>query len=169
MNPEKKIKLIFAVELIVIALIALVIGVLRLTNVIGNSERRLLIYNWITIFGGAWIVIDFVWLLFSEKRRKKNSLLDKCLNLPLGIALIVFDIICFANNSEPSDFTRIAVSVLLFYIAADYLFQGIYHYYKPLPVVLQAIEEAKKQPIEAEIITENPPEEQKQDKQKDEQ
>ena len=156
MDPEKKYKLIFSLELIIIGVVAAVIAILRITNVLGDSETRLRIYNWITIFGGSWIVIDFILMFISPNHRAKNSMFDKMLNLPLGIGLIVFDIICFIHNSQPTDITRITASSLIMYLGVDYIIQGIYHYYRPLPAVLQAIEEAKKEPIEAEIVEEKP-------------
>ena len=72
LSEEKKVKLIYSGELIIIAIVFLVIGILRLVGVIQTSEKRLLIFNIITTLGGAWMIIDLVWALASERRRKKS-------------------------------------------------------------------------------------------------
>ena len=72
MKTETKVKLIYSGELVVIAIIAAVIAILKLTGVIPTNPTRLLIYNIITLAGGLWFIIDLVWTLKSEKRRKKS-------------------------------------------------------------------------------------------------
>ena len=75
------------------------------------------------------------------------SLLDKCLLLPLGIYLIVFDIICFAKYGFETvnsyDFRMYMMTAAFYYVAVVYIFQGIYHYYHPIPLMVQAIKEAE--------------------------
>ena len=166
MPNDKKIKLIYSVELIVIAIVALVIGILRLTGVIGANSTRLTIYNWITIFGGSFVTLDFISMCFSETRRRKNCFLDKALHLPLGIYLITFDIICFVQGENlDQDLARIGVSIALLYLGIDYLFEGIYHYYKPIPMIIQSIKEANEtnenNVVEAELEVKDNEEEKK--------
>ena len=93
MSIKKKTKLIYSIELLVFVAIFIVIATLEILGIIGKREIMLIIFNWVTIFGGTWLIVDFFWVLFSKKRRKKNSLLDKALVIPLGIYLITFDII----------------------------------------------------------------------------
>ena len=146
MSIEKKTKLIYSIELLVFVAIFIVIATLEILGIIGKREIMLIIFNWVTIFGGTWLIVDFFWVLFSKKRRKKNSLLDKALLLPLAVYFITFDILCFCNLSFITlEFRRLMMAIGFYYVAAIYLFQAIYHYYKPVPMMLQAIEEAKQE------------------------
>lgn len=152
MKIEKKIKLIYSIELIAIAIVALVIAVLRIAGVMKPNATRLLIYNIITIIGGIWLVTDLVWCLLSPRRKAKNCLLDKFLLLPLGLFLLGFDIFCFVTKDTPELFVIYGISGALIYLAVVYIFLGIYHYYKPMPQILEAIEEAKKEENKNNVI-----------------
>ena len=137
----KKTNLAYVIELAVIALIFAVIAILRLTGVwSGTNNVRRAIFHWITIFGGAWTITDFIWALASKRRRKKVCLLDKILNLPLGIYVMTFDIICFATWPEERFFI-VGISIGFIYVAINYTFQAIYHYFKPVPQIIAAAEE----------------------------
>lgn len=160
MEPGKKYKLIYSGELVLIAILFLVIGILRITNIMTPSETRLTIFNWVTIFGGSWVVIDFFWSHISKRRRKKECLLDKWLNFPVGVYLIVFDIMCFSNTISDVSIKTTMVCCAFFYIAAIYMFQGIYHYYKPTPIILKGIEEARQEAAlnkDKEVVSESKP------------
>ena len=147
MSAEKRTKLIYSVELIVIAIVFVVIATLEILRVMHFRDWILIAFNWITIFGGTWMVVDFVWTFVSSKKRLKSSLLDKCLLLPLGIYLIIFDIICFAKYGFETvnsyDFRMYMMTAAFYYVAIVYIFQGIYHYYHPIPLMVQAIKEAE--------------------------
>ena len=163
MTTADKVKLIFLLEYIIIAILVIVIATLRLTGVMAYSSSRVDIFNWITIFGGSWVIADGIWTIASKARRKKNSLLDKVMLLPLGIYLVTFDIMCFAGMKSDVNFTKFGIIIALYTVGAIYLFQGIYHFYKPGPQILEAIKEAEleKQKKEAkdsgEIVTEEKP------------
>ena len=155
LSEETKIKLIYCGELAIIALIVIVIGALKLAGVIATKPTRLLIYNIITTLGGAWLITDLIWALVSPKRRAKSCLLDKFMTLPVGLYLLVFDVICFIDKIKgvaTNDLlVKLSVGVVLLYIGAVYIFQAIYHYFKPVPQMLEAIEEAKQIAIEKEL------------------
>ena len=147
MSLEKKTKLIYSGELMLFAILFLVLATLEILHIIGKRHIMLVIFNWVTIFGGTWMLVDFFWVLFSKKRRKKNSLLDKALLIPLGIYLITFDIICFCNApivDVEDNFRRLMMGIAFYYIGAIYLFQSIYHYFVPVPMLVKAIEDAYK-------------------------
>lgn len=140
----KKIKMIYSIEFLAIALVFLVIGLLELFKIMSFSERFQLIFKIITLAGAAWIFFDFFWTLYSPKKRKKNSLLDKILLLPAAIYIVVFDIVGFTTN-RPYEYYQIGIPLLFFYIACIYIFEGIYHYYKPVPMVEEMINDAIKE------------------------
>lgn len=143
MSIEKKTKLIYTVELLVFAVLFFVIATLEILGVIGKRDIMLIIFNWVTIFGGTWIIVDCLWVAFSKKRRKKNSLLDKILLVPFAIYIITFDIICFCGlDFVTPEFRRLMMAIGFYYIGAIYLFQGIYHYFYPVPAIIEAIEQA---------------------------
>ena len=139
----KKYKLIYSGELLLISLVFLVLGILKLTGVMTSKQPRMAIFNWITMIGGLWIIADFFWTLLSKKRRRKNSLLDKILNLPIPLFLSPFDLYFLIKYPGPEVFSICVGSVFL-YVFLNYAFQGIYHYFKPSPALLIAYEEDKK-------------------------
>ena len=149
-----KAKLIYSGELMIFFVAFLVIAILRITGVMGGNDVRSKIFNWVTIFGGTWITVDFFWALLSKKRRPKIALIDKCLHLPAGFYLVSFDIYCFVTNpAGTSDVYRYGVPIVLFYLSACYLFESIYHFFKPVPGLLE-IEEMEKAEQEAKVVAE---------------
>ena len=159
-----KVKLIYTIELLVFAVIFITIATLKLVRVLPYKELARIIFNWVTIFGGLWIIADFVWLMCSKRRRKKNCVLDKALVLPIGIYIITYDLICLIGPKRPDMFYIIMVSIVLYYAGVIYIFQAIYHYFRPIPSIVQAIEEVERRNAEAE--KEEQAEEEKQDEQK---
>lgn len=151
MNEEmtkavKKYNKVYVIELFVIAAIIIVLATLKITGVIGSSDTFRHIFNIITLAGAIYILSDFVWLCFSQKRQKRNSWFDKISLLPFAISIMVFDIICLVNWADVANISyfSIFVSIAFYYIALIYIAQGIYHIYKPSPaIVLAALEEYK--------------------------
>ena len=138
----KKIKWIYSGELLLIAVVLLTLGILELLHVITIKDRFQLIFKIITLVGATWLVVDFFWTLLSPKKRAKNSLPDKIMMLPLAAYLYAFDIFGFVSE-RPYEYYQIGVPIVFFYIACAYIFQGIYHYYHPIPMVIEMIEAAK--------------------------
>lgn len=147
MSMTTKVKLIYLIELAAFAIVFLVIGILEIVGVIHIREIVLTIFNWITIFGGTWMIIDFIWTMTSKKRQKKNSRLDKALLLPLGLYLITFDLICLIgqiDKVEQYDVYKYGVASALLYIALIYSFEAVYHWFHPIPGLMEGIEAAEK-------------------------
>ena len=140
MTIEKKNKLIYSGELVFFAIAFFVIGLLELLKVIVLSDRFQLIFKILTLVGATWLVVDFFWTLLNKKRRANNDLLDKIIMLPLAFYLYGYDIAGFVV-ARPYEYYQVGVPIAFFYITCSYLFQGIYHYYKPIPLIVQAIEE----------------------------
>ena len=159
MSTEKKMKLIYSGELILIATVFLVIATLEITRVMHIKDWVAIAFNWVTIFGGLWMIVDFIWVLVSPKRKAKNSLLDKILLLPLSVFLITYDIICFIKQIQQVeiayDFRLYMMTSAFYYIAVIYMFEGIYHYFRPIPSILIAVqeeeEEARKKEAEKQL------------------
>lgn len=150
MSTEKKLKLIYSGELLFFGILFIVLATLEILGLIGKRSLMMTIFNWVTIFGGTWMLVDFFWVLFSKKRRKKNSLLDKALLIPAGIYLIVFDSLCFAGFFPVSEeagmaMRRLFMGILFYYLGAIYIFQSVYHYFFPVPSLVEAIEQAKQE------------------------
>ena len=157
----KKIKLIYSGELLIFSVVFIVLGILELLAVIKLSERFQLIFKIVTLAGASWLIADFVWVMLSPKRKKKNSILDKAMMLPLAVYLYAFDITGFVLQPNYG-FYQIGVPIAFFYIACAYIFQGIYHYYNPVPSVLEMIEETESEEKQApqEVVDAIPQEEQ---------
>ena len=162
MTIEKKNKLIYSGELLLFAIVFLVIGILELVRVINLSDRFQLIFKIITLVGATWISADFIWTLCSKRRRENYGLLDKIMLLPLAIYLYAYDIAGFVV-ARPYEYYQIGVPIAFFYLCCVYTFQGIYHYFNPIPLLLKAIEEeiAEKEKEKNQALEEAKPEEAK--------
>ena len=159
----KKVKLIYSGELLLFSVVFLTLGILELLAVIKLSDNFQLIFKIITLVGATFIVADFIWLMLSPKRKKKNSIMDKAMLLPIAIYLYVFDIYGFIV-SPGYGYYQIGVPIVFIYLACVYTFQAIYHYYKPVPSVIEMIEEAKaekdseQEVVDAQLKEESTPE-----------
>lgn len=164
MNEEfqkslKKANKVYIIELLVIAVVIIVLATLKLTGVIGQSQRFRHIFSIITTVGFVWIMTDFILMFMSKRHRKRNSMFDKVSLLPFAIALITLDIICFINwNVETIEFFSIYVSIAFYYAAAIYIVQAIYHIKHPLPSIIAIANEDVKAKMAAKGEEENKPE-----------
>ncbi len=136
----KKAKLIYSLTLIGFGIIFIVLGVLKLTGIWTSAGVRRIIFNVITTIGSIWLIIDFMWTCLNKKRREKKSLLDKIINLPAGLFLLTFDILCFMSIIK-DEIAHYFVGGVFLYLALSYLFQGVYHYYHPLKEIIEAAKE----------------------------
>ncbi len=145
MSIDKKVKLIYSAELIFFAVVFAVIATLEITGVLKLKQWVMIGFNFLTLAGGIWLIADLIWALASPRRKQKSSIMDKAMLAPLGLALIIFDIVCFAIdfNAELYYFRMYSMTAVFYYIAIVYIFQGIYHYYHPIPAILESIEEEK--------------------------
>ena len=142
MDFATKAKLIYSGELLIIAVVFIVVAILKLTDVFKYNATRATIFNWITIFGGTWIIADLIWAILDKKRQKRICLIDKIIHAPAGIYLVTFDLYCLiAHPSEK--FYQTAIPVVLFYLATCYIFESIYHFKYPIPGLLEEEEESK--------------------------
>ena len=169
MDAFTKAKLIYSGELMIFAIVFLVLGILKFTGVLGSNATRLTVFNWITLFGGTWLMIDFIWALLDKKRRKRISLVDKCLHLPAGIYLISFDLYCLiAKPAIDSNICKYGVPIVFCYLAFAYAFEAIYHFKYPVPGLLAAIVEVDDDKVvdeqEAEVVEEEKKEIEEEDK-----
>ena len=137
----KKYRMIFFIEYIVIALVLFLVGFLRVFEIIPYSERRLLIYNIITLIGVAYIIFDLWWNLRKSKRAN-FSLVDKIPPAILAIFLLTFDILVLAKVVVDPLFIKYSIFGVLMYAGTYALCMGIYHFNKPQKAVLDAVEEA---------------------------
>ena len=172
-----KAKLIYSVELGIFAVLFLVLSLLFFLRVIPISDWKRWVFTIGTLAGGVWIFTDLIWTIVSKKRRAKNALIDKIMVAPLSACLITFDIICLVNawetNSSGDEWYRIAIGTALAYGAAVYAFQAIYHWFFPVPMVLETSKEMEKAKLEEEAEAQKAqeeapsPEEEKQDEEKE--
>lgn len=157
MNEEqikliKKYNKIYVIELLVIAVVIIVLATLKLLGIIGSSQNFRHVFNIITIVGATLLIGDFIWLCFSKRRQLRNSWLDKSLILPVAIAMIVVDIICFINwDVEVIEWYSPFISIAFYYIAVAYIIQALYHIKKPTPsIMIAALDDYKVQQKEKE-------------------
>ena len=146
MDALTKAKLFYSGELLLFAIVFLVIGILKITGVIKYNEIRSTIFNWITIFGGTWIIIDFFWALLSKKRRPKIALIDKIIHLPAGLYLVSFDLYCFISQTKDENVYKYGVAAVIFYLCLCYLFESIFHFFYPIPGLLDVVQEEEIKP-----------------------
>ena len=144
MDIETKAKLIYSIELGVFALIFITIAILKVTGVIPTNATRVLIFNWVTLFGGTWLIVDFLWAILSQKRQKRVSLLDKVLHLPAGFYLIAFDIYCLVGKPDDPNVYRYGIPIVLGYLGLCYTFEALFHFWHPIPGLLDSLKEEEK-------------------------
>lgn len=139
-NKKKKLddltksKLIYSGELLIFGIIFTVLGILILLGTISVRDWKKVAFTWVTLFGGFILYGDFFWVLFSKKRRKKNSLLDKVLVLPSGTFLIGYDL--YVLITQDDGIISYVMGGVFIYLAAVYLFEGIYHWFVTHPYLL---------------------------------
>lgn len=157
MDDLTKAKLIYSGELGLFAILFLVLGILMLLKVYQSTPTRRTIFVWVTLFGGAFLIGDFLWTLLSKKHRKKASLLDKTLTLPSGITLIAYDLYTLISGVQNEDLHRYVVGSVFLYIALIYAFEALYHYAHPIPGLVDAAQEQPdEKPAEAKTAEEKP-------------
>ena len=149
MSLEKKTKLIYTLELAFFSVVFFVLATLEVLNIIGRKSVMLDIFNFVTAAGGTWMIVDFFWGLLSKKRRPKISLLDKALHLPAGIYLVAFDLFCIITRPEDPMIYRCGFPIAISYLCLCYIFEGIYHFYHPVPAILDAVMEVEEEPKDA--------------------
>jgi hypothetical protein len=154
MDETKKIKLVYSGELLLISLVFLTLGILMLTGVYQTSETRRTIFVWITLFGGSYTLFDFFWTLFSAKHRKKSSLLDKIAIVPVGITFISYDLYVLLSKTSDANLHHLVIGIAFLYIGALYIFESIFHYYHPIPGLLE--DDKKEDKKEAAPVTDAP-------------
>lgn len=137
----KKLKLFYSGELMLFAIAFMVLGFLELFRIIKFSERFQLIFKILTLIGASWLLFDFFWTLLSKSKRAKNSMLDKTMMVPLAVYLYAFDIAGFILNPNYG-YYQIGVPIAFIYISCAYIFQSIYHYYHPIPLIQVEIDKA---------------------------
>lgn len=150
MSIELKAKLLIQGEYLLIGIIFLVVGILKLTGVFpSTSIVRFRIFNFVTILGSAWIITDFLWSTFSKKRRAKIDYIDKLLVLPAGLFIFGFDIYSFVTwNDGIMDWASLALGCVFCYLALVYIFQAIYHWFRPTKALLAAIAQDEQTALE---------------------
>lgn len=146
-KEQKKTIYIYCGELLAFFVVFFVIGLLILLEVVGIKDWKRYAFTYVTLIGGIWPIADFIWMLASPKHRARNSMVDKCLLLPLPLALIPLDIWVLVQGIENVDpiVFRYGISIPMMYIAVAYLFECFFHYFKPIPMLLEEDEDEKKE------------------------
>ncbi len=166
---KKAIK-VYTIELLVFAVVFVTLGILEILHVIGNNEGFRNVFTYITLVGAGLLIADWVWALASKKRRARVSLFDKFLTLPGPICIVVLDILTLINGVEAMKETHhYLVGAVFCYLGLAYAIQAIYHYFYPLPMLLEEVakeaeEEEEEEPMEDEDPKEKPEREEPEEK-----
>ena len=151
MDMMTKAKLIYSGELLVFAIAFMVIAILEFTQVIKISERHHTIFNWVTIFGGSWLIADLLWAILDKKRQKRIAMIDKIIHAPLGIYLISFDLFCLITKPADQNIYQYGIPIALSYLCICYAFEALYHFKYPVPGLVDAASEESKEQSQEEI------------------
>lgn len=157
-----KAKLIYSGELVLFAIAALVIAILTFVGVIGMSETKVNWITWITLLGGSVLIVNTIWFFCSKKKREKGSWLDTLLVLPIPLTMIPLDIIHLSTKAIPDADYKYIIPAVLLYVIVIYLIQAVYHWFRPLPLLIEAAneeDEEKKEDVPAEEIADKTPSE----------
>ena len=144
MDFATKAKLIYSGELMLFALVFITLAILKVVGVIKYNEIRATIFNWVTIFGGSWIIADFIWAVVDKKRQKRIALIDKIIHAPAGVYLITFDLYCFIVQPDETVY-KYGIPIVLAYLGLCYIFEGIYHFKYPIPGLIEEEENNNQQ------------------------
>ena len=144
LDEKTKIKLIYSGELIFFSVVFLVLAILQVVGVINPGERFLNIFKFVTLLGVAYFLFDIITTFTNKKKRAKACLEDKFSTIIIPPYLLTVDIMLFAGNSFVWNNPKYFITPLFFYISAVYAFQGIYHWFYPLPELFEDDEEIKK-------------------------
>ena len=155
MDFETKAKLIYSVELFVFSLVFLTIAILKFFNVIQYNSTRSTIFNWITLFGGSWLIADLIWALVDKKRQKRIALIDKIIHVPAGLYLVSFDLYCLISQTKEANVFQYGVAAVLTYLGLCYMFEAFYHFKYPVPGLIDSIEKAEQAEMEMQKEQEN--------------
>ena len=142
MDAEQKSILAYALELFIFGIVFEVLGVLRITGIIGYNETRRVVFNWITLCGCTIAIGEFIWYCFSKRKQARGFLPDKLAVLALAIFMITYDLICLIGKNPSPEFCTYMLGGAICYVGVVYLFQGVYHYFRPLPGYLEDIRKA---------------------------
>lgn len=142
---DKKMFLVYSGELLVFSLVFIILGVLKIVGTISYDSTRRMVFNYITLAGAAWGYVDFIWAMASPKRKAKSSIIDKCLTLPLATFMIIFDIFCLATDFITPQMYNIMLGAAILYGAAMLLFEAIYHYFNPVPSLIEEYNKLKEE------------------------
>ena len=143
MDDFTKAKLIYSGELLLFGVAFLVVAILKMTGIIPHNATRQIIFNWITLFGGTWLIVDLIWALVDKKRQKRIALIDKIIHVPAGIYLIAFDLYCLIGHPSDPRVFQFGMPIALSYLCLCYIFEAFYHYKYPVPGLLNAVEEVE--------------------------
>ena len=145
----------------------LVLGILRLTGLRGYNHVARMIFNIVTTAGAIYGIYNFISYYVSSKKRAKTSLVDIWTVLPITLFLIGFNTYCYivvfplseAQVTESiKEICKYCMGGLLVYAGITFLFQAIYHYFKPIPLLYQILkEEEEEKKLEEQKALENNP------------
>jgi len=138
-----KTKLIYSGELIVIAIVLIIIGILQVCNVMNISETFLNIFKFLAIGGACFFTYDITTTFVNPRKREISCLLDKFTIIIIPPYTLTISIMLFIGNEFVWNNPKLFIVPLIFYIAAVYIFQGIYHWFFPLKALFEDEEEKK--------------------------
>jgi len=121
------------------------LGILELLGIIGNNKDWRLVFTYITMVGVAVFIFLTIFTLSNEKRRAKICILDRVMLMPAPVAVLFLDIMTLAKGVDATlELHCYIIGIVFLYFGACYIFQAIYHYYFPLPILYEEDEpEAK--------------------------
>lgn len=139
MEPLKQAKLVYSGELMLFSIAFIVLGILRLCGVISPSGTMRDVFLWITLVGGFLVIGNFIWTLVSPKHRKTITILDASLTLPVALFFISMNLYQLIAGKVDQGIYNIYMGIIFVYFGCDYMFQSIYHYYKPVQAIIDAV------------------------------
>ena len=141
-SPDvKKAVKMYTIELLVFAVVFIVLGVLELLGIIGNNTGWRSVFVYITLVGVVVFIVMSIITLSTPEKRAKNSVLDKVILIPGPVAILVLDIFTLINGVEESaTLHRYIIGFVFLYFGACYIFQAVYHYFFPLPLIYEVDE-----------------------------
>ncbi len=149
LDEVTKTKLFYSGELVIIAIALIVVGILQVVGVMNFSETFLHIFKFLALAGMCYFIFEIVTIIKIPKKRENVCWVDKCTVLVIPPYTFTLSMLLFFGNEFVWSNPKLFLVPLIFYLAAVYLFQGIYHWFFPLKILFEDDEEKKDENVVA--------------------
>lgn len=146
-----KAKLIYSGMLLVIGIVAITIGILQLVQIIEIKEWLINVFKFVPFLGLAYFIFDYVTLFTNKKKREKVCLVDKFSLIFIPPFSVTFAILLWCGNNYACNSPQLFIGPLIITLGVVYIFQAIYHWFRPLKDLLEDDDDSENKDNQEEV------------------